>query len=675
MPRQSGVCAASSISILDTGAAMREGLLRDRPIDDQTAEGAVDKSVVNWLMHVISGKAPIELGINDAREEASKTAEARPKIVSPREEVKEKAAATPAAPPPPTPVPGLAFTAEDLCGAPLFPLVNEVHAIYDEITADDLCFVPKKLEPEPEFRREPEPELSRTTPVKRTTGSKLIEMSMSKSSAYIEPTEPGEAEPPALDLLREGADYTPPLVSAEATAAIAESLRTKKVEPAQPMPDEISPAELTRDPDYYQEKMQPHSVAVDEVDWIPSEPEPTVIHVPEVIQAAADSAAAVEEWQVEPEVKATEPVAVAAEPEVVETVSEPAPQIVEAVPEVAAAPVQEPEPEVAHVAHAVPATAAIVDPFAGVEFSSEPEVKAAEVVAAVAGPEVVSVPREPEALQAAPEAVAAPEVVAAEPEVVAAPVMAEPEVAAPVESKTEPEPETVTVAEPIAEIPVEAKPEVIYEALATAEVATEGIPAAKADALVAEPMHEPESAGVSELPWMAVAAQHNPKDKTFSVDEFYRHQPGNQQPAKAVAEAVMPKTAEKPEDLTAALKTLMQLGSVLPLAARMAPMLEAEQNGEPAAGGSQEVKQEVSGLRLLQYEIKTTVQDHSMHLKRLEDQLTQVRESVEMDSAESATVMDSVKSTVKLVRVMGIGLGVMLMVLILMIGMMLVHAK
>lgn len=94
-----------------------------------------------------------------------------------------------------------------------------------------------------------------------------------------------------------------------------------------------------------------------------------------------------------------------------------------------------------------------------------------------------------------------------------------------------------------------------------------------------------------------------------------------------------------------------------------------------AAGSGHEVKQEVSGLRLLQYEIRTTVQDHSMHLKRLEEQLARVRESMERDSAESASVMDSVQSTVKMVRVMGIGLGVMLMVLILMVGMMLVHAK
>lgn len=64
-----------------------------------------------------------------------------------------------------------------------------------------------------------------------------------------------------------------------------------------------------------------------------------------------------------------------------------------------------------------------------------------------------------------------------------------------------------------------------------------------------------------------------------------------------------------------------------------------------------------------------------MHLKRLEEQLARVRESMERDSAESASVMDSVQSTVKMVRVMGIGLGVMLMVLILMVGMMLVHAK
>lgn len=635
---------------------MRDSLMRDRVADEESIDGSVDKSVVNWLMHVISGKDPIGLGINDASVEAAETAEPGPQVVASRKDAQEPAAA---------PSPELTITAEDLCGAPVFPVIGAIKLAKDEVTADDLCFVPEEDASEP-FRR--------------MTGLQLVELSNSTEMAAAAAIEPAVA-----DVFREGVYYGPP--PSEATTAIAESLRPRKQQAAEAKTEEIDPVEIARDPEYIEEKMRAGKVTVDEVDWIPSAPEAAAVEM------VADPFAAVEEKPAEPEVKAAEPVAVVAEPEVVEATE---PVAVVAEPEVVEA---APESEVVEAAPEVAAVETVIDPFAGVdEMPAEPEVKAAEPVAVVAEPEVVEA-AEPEVVEAAePVAVVAePEIaepVVAEPEAAAAEIVAEPEVAAPVESKVEAVAESTAVAEPevedealaepaIAEEEVPAVPEMMAEAEAsvTAEAVATQEPEAEVEPAVSQPVA---ANGFTDHMWTTAVAQRDPNEKKFSAEDYYQEQMQKSQPAKVerVPEKVPEKAAEpsketagQPENLTAALKTLMQLGSVLPLAARMAPMFEGNGSGEPAPGSSQEVRQEVSGLRLLQYEIKTTVQDHSSQLKRLEEQLTQIRESVELDSSENAAVMENVKSTVKLVRVMGIGLGVMLMVLILMIGMMLVHGK
>jgi hypothetical protein len=652
---------------------MRDSLMRDRVADKESIDGSVDKSVVNWLMHVISGKDPIGLGINDASAEVTETAEPRPQVVSSRNDAPGKKA---------EPSLDMTITAEDLCGAPIFPVIGTIQPAKDEITADDLCFVPKEAEPEP-FRR--------------MTGPQLVELSKSAEMAA--------AESAVADVFREGVYYGPP--ASETTTAIAESLRPRKQQPAEAKTAEIDPVEIARDPEYIEEKLRAGNVTVDEVDWIPSKPIPAVPVSSEPESAAvvtvADPFGAVEEKAAEPEVVEAEPVAVIAEPEVVE--AEPVAVIAE--PEVVEA---EPVAVVVEAAPEVAAVETVVDPFAGVfEMPAEPEVKAAEPVAVVAEPEVVEaavvepeVTAEPEAVQAVyvqpevvtePEAVqAAPEMVVAEPEVAepevaepeaaAAEVIAEPAVAEPVESEVEAVAESTAVAEPVVEDEAVAEPAIAAEEVpAVPEMVAEAVATQEPEAEVEPTVSQPVAVnGFTDHMWTAEAAQRDQNEKKFSAEDYYQEQRQMSPPAKvemAAEKAAEPlkETAEQPENLTAALKTLMQLGSVLPLAARMAPMFEGNGSGEPATGSSQEVRQEVSGLRLLQYEIKTTVQDHSTQLKRLEEHLSQVRESFELDSSENANVMENVKSTVKLVRVMGIGLGVMLMVLILMIGMMLVHGK
>ncbi|HUY80450.1 MAG TPA: hypothetical protein VMU92_01860 [Acidobacteriaceae bacterium] len=470
--------------------------------------------------------------------------------------------------------------------------------------------------------------------------------------------------------------------------------------------------DLTRDPDYYEEKMREREFSVDEVDWVPPETVPVmaefapgfeadaelvqVVHASPAAVTIADPFAGVEENS-EPEMRVAEVAAAAPEfalaaPEFVDPFAGidfstgPVAAVAESIGTVA-----EPEAMVA------PAAPEFVDPFAGIDFAgpvaavAEPIGTEAEAVVAMPEPESEEAVPEAEAVVAVPE----PEVVEAAPGAEAVVAMPEPEVEAYEESEAEVVSEA-TVDEPeiaaleIAEPEVVGEEEVLYvpEVAAQAEESME----AEAESPSAESDSGPEAAETAaaseaeteaaeiRTPWTVAAARRNPNDITFSAQEYYQQQVGKKYSTKAVAEAGQTspfgKEAEaNPEDFSAALKTLMQLGSVLPLAARMSTASEGEEGVDMAGGGNQEVKQEVSGLRLLQYEIKTTVQDHSTHLKRLEDQLTQILESAEMGSADSASVMDNVKSTAKMVRVMGIGLGLMLMVLILMIGMILVHAK
>jgi hypothetical protein len=127
----------------------------------------------------------------------------------------------------------------------------------------------------------------------------------------------------------------------------------------------------------------------------------------------------------------------------------------------------------------------------------------------------------------------------------------------------------------------------------------------------------------------------------------------------------------KPEGVASAWKALLKLGSVMPWLARSGAAPEG--GSSPNSGLAQEAPHEVAHLRMVQYEIRSTVHDHSLQLKRMEEQLTRVREVMESESSEHAELTESVMSTVKLVRLIGMGLGALLVTLIVMVGLLLVH--
>ena len=131
----------------------------------------------------------------------------------------------------------------------------------------------------------------------------------------------------------------------------------------------------------------------------------------------------------------------------------------------------------------------------------------------------------------------------------------------------------------------------------------------------------------------------------------------------------------RPEGWNAAVKTLLRLGSVLPWLVRVLPMLEGNAGKDQTTGLSHEVRHEVADLRLVQYELRTAVQDQSLQLKRVEDQLSRIRQSLEPDSSQRSGLDATVKSTVKLVRLMGIGVGALLLVLIVMVAILMAHGS
>ncbi|MGH7134462.1 MAG: hypothetical protein ACREHD_01905, partial [Pirellulales bacterium] len=118
--------------------------------------------------------------------------------------------------------------------------------------------------------------------------------------------------------------------------------------------------------------------------------------------------------------------------------------------------------------------------------------------------------------------------------------------------------------------------------------------------------------------------------------------------------------------------------SALPWLSRALPTLEAGLPNSENAGASTDqtaapgmpadVRQDVAGMRMVQYEIRTTVQDHSQNLKRLEDQLGRVREAVDSKASDDAELTASVNAAMRKLRIVGFVLGSLLLVLILLVA-------
>lgn len=113
-------------------------------------------------------------------------------------------------------------------------------------------------------------------------------------------------------------------------------------------------------------------------------------------------------------------------------------------------------------------------------------------------------------------------------------------------------------------------------------------------------------------------------------------------------------------DDNATLKTLLQFRMMMPYLSHMAG---AEQ--DPAMGSlTTELKQSVGDLQLTQRDLRMTVQEQLVQMKRVEEEMHRMREATEKNAFESGNLVEDMKSTYSLLRKTAGGLGVVLAALI-----------
>jgi tetrahydromethanopterin S-methyltransferase subunit G len=118
-------------------------------------------------------------------------------------------------------------------------------------------------------------------------------------------------------------------------------------------------------------------------------------------------------------------------------------------------------------------------------------------------------------------------------------------------------------------------------------------------------------------------------------------------------------------------RLLLQLRVLLPYITRLMPLVE----GSSASPVSQEVRHGMAELQGSHRDLRLQMQDHAIQLKRVEEQLTRLRETSERNDYERTELAQDVKSIGKLLHVIfGTVVG-LLLILIVMLGFVLLHTR
>jgi hypothetical protein len=589
-------------------------------LEELTTDASSRKTATDWLMKVISARNPINLHLNTvARDEDGPGAVALSELADEPESGKW----------------ANAFSAEDLCGAPALPVINLSPAAA-KITADDVCWVPedRRLKPEPT----PEP-LSR-----------VLQMGAPAREIQREPEvrQPEPRRSPAASMAEEFYGQT---------ALAADPARTHR------SPDEVAIEDISREPAPYVVAPMPTWGSFSET-----------FHASDIVERSITEADISRDWvtqSVEPgEERGKDGVVLPFSFKVLKSRDG-------ALGNGASAAPAQPDPMAARFAEDRLIDAMVSSPgmneaalAVGVEAPALPEITAS--AAAITEPAFAAPPENTAIVEEAPLAVAPAEKVAdahVEPEPQAAFEME------PVPASVQEPPQQMEAAESESHVDspetaaVSAESE-IAAVEAVTEAVTEAIPELSSEEEIAADSGEaqPESVFAREGFWKGsvpaeVAAS---EEASRNIDRTASY------PAAAGEDLDGP--GKPPEEWVSAWKALLRIGSVLPWVAKSLPGGEPSAASE-SAGAPGEVRQDVAGLRLVQYEIRTTVQDHTLHLKRMDEQLGRIRESLESKSSNSADLVENVESMSKLVRIVGIGLGGLVLVLILLVAILLAHGR
>ena len=478
---------------------------------------------------------------------------------------------------------------------------------------------------------------------------KLIQLATGKKGAA-----PVEEELPAAENVGqpEGAVETsaPPVEQPEAAEAAAEA----PVEAAAETPAEPAPAAESEAP----EEMRPQ--VADLIKSLAGPPAPAVDELVdgrpffEISSEAAGEAASV----------------AAAEPAPVEAVNEP---VLESAP----APVEEsvaPEPVAEQrEAEATPEPVQAAEPPVDERPFYEPPAESAVEAASPAVEEPVAADVESrDASEAAAQAEAQAEAVN-EPVVEAAEVPA-------VESPAEVE----VSAEPMVEKATET-PSTEGEAPAASE-ASQGEAAAAGEAQEAAMRDDEEEAAAAREGAAAKAASGEDKDdEPFNLERFRQRQAERR---RARGADIFPSADETTflrsrfrdsqrdevteEELKTLSrdpmwKTLVQFKGWLPVVTRVLPLLDLA-GKRASSGNSEEIKDSVEGLLVSNRDMRTTLQNQTVELKRVEEEISRLRETSDKNAFEQNALSDDVRGIQRLMKNAFLYLGILLGLLVVAVG-------
>lgn len=511
---------------------------------------------------------------------------------------------------------------------------------------------------------------------------KLIQLATGKKGAA-----PVEEERPAAENAGqpESAVETsaPPVEQPEAAERAAEAPVEAAVEatvetPAEPAPAAESEAAVeTRPPvaDLIWNLAEPPTPAVDElVDGRPFF---------EISPETAGEAASVAAEEPAPVEAVSEPVVEAAAPE---AVSEPgtgwAPAPVEE--SVAPEPVAE-QREAEATPEPVQAAEPPVDERPFYEPPAEPAVEAASP--AVEEPVAADVESRDASEAAAPVEAAVPVEAAAQAEAEAqAEAVSEPvvEVAAAEVPAVESPAEVEVPAEPMVEKATET-PSTEGEAPAAAE-ASQGEAAAAGEAQEAAMRDDEEEAAAAREGAAAKAASGEDKDdEPFNLERFRQRQAERR---RARGADIFPSADETTflrsrfrdsqrdevteEELKTLSrdpmwKTLVQFKGWLPVVTRVLPLLDLA-GKRASSGNSEEIKDSVEGLLVSNRDMRTTLQNQTVELKRVEEEISRLRETSDKNAFEQNALSDDVRGIQRLMKNAFLYLGILLGLLVVAVG-------
>jgi hypothetical protein len=148
-----------------------------------------------------------------------------------------------------------------------------------------------------------------------------------------------------------------------------------------------------------------------------------------------------------------------------------------------------------------------------------------------------------------------------------------------------------------------------------------------------------------------------------------------QRPADIMASDMLAIEEPKSSEENAMWKALLQIKAFLPYVSRLLPLLDLGLGHAQSSSATNELRENVTALQSTQRDLRVSVQDQTLQLKRVEENLTRMREVSEKNAFEHAELVEDVKSIGNLVRVVGAGLAILLIVLILMVGALLAHVS